>query len=128
MDRDAARQIATSDWPSKALSVSAGMPSSLLPKWLQGDSRMGELFIEAHDILDDKADWNSATWLFNPAEVPRFVVTLERLYELLAEDFELVASWGDEPSREQPVTRTELMGIVSNNQLGNAVLYHVSAR
>jgi hypothetical protein len=77
--------------------------------------------------LDEKADWDSATWLFDPKQIARFVATLERLYELMPTDFDLVAAWGDEPSREQRITRDELLGIVSNNALGNAVLYRVSA-
>jgi len=78
--------------------------------------------------LDDKADWNAAMWLFDPTELPRFVATLQRLYELTAEDFELVAAWAsEEPFREQRVSRSELEAIVSSNKLGNAVLYRVSA-
>jgi hypothetical protein len=127
MDRDTARRIANSEWPPNALWVRADTSGSLLPKWLLRDSGEGELFIGAHDILDEKADWNSTTWLFDPTQLPRFLATLQRLYALMAEDFELVAAWGDEPSREQSVTRTELISIVSKNQLGKAVRYRVSA-
>lgn len=128
MNRKAARQIASSEWPPNALWVRAGMSRALLPKWLHRDSEPAELFLGAHDILDDKADWNSATWLFDPTELPRFVATLQRLYQLMAEDFELVAAWAlERPSREQRVTRRELVALVSSNKLGNAVLYRVSA-
>jgi len=100
----------------------------VLPNWLHKESAQGELFVGAHDILDENADWNSATWLFDLTELPRFVATLQRLYELMAEDFELVAAWALEgPSREQRVTRSDLVAIVSSNVLGNAVLYRVSA-
>jgi hypothetical protein len=102
------------------------MAGFLLPKWLRRDGSHGELFVGAHDILDEKADWDSATWLFDPKQIPRFVATLERLYELMPMDFDLVAAWGEEPSREQRTTRDELLGIVSDNALGNAVLYRVS--
>jgi hypothetical protein len=100
----------------------------VLPKWLPKESAQAQLFVGAHDILDEKADWNAATWLFDPTELPRFVATLQRLYQLMAEDFELVAAWAlEEPSREQRVSRSELVAIVSGNKLGNAVLYRVSA-
>ncbi len=116
MNGEAARQIASSEWPPNALWVRAGM------------SRAAELLVGAHDILDDKAGWDTATWLFDPTELPRFVATLQRLYELMAEDFELVATWAlQKPSREQRVSRSELVAIVSSNKLGNAVLYRVSA-
>lgn len=39
----------------------------------------------------------------------------------------MIATWGDKPLREQPVTRTQLVTILSNNALGNVVLYRVSA-
>jgi len=85
-----------------------------------------KLFLGVHDILDDKADWNAATWLFNPAELPRFVATLQRLYQLMEEDFELVAAWALEEHRvNSVVSRSELVAIVSTNKLGNAVLYRV---
>ena len=128
MNREAARQIASSEWPPNALWVRAGTSRAVLPKWLQKESDQAELFVGAHDILDEKADWNAATWLFDPTELPRFVATLQRLYQLMAEDFELVAAWAlEEPSREQRVSRSELVAIVSSNKLGNAVLYRVSA-
>jgi len=127
MDPDAARQIEDSGWPSDALSVMTDV-SPLLSRWLGKGKAQGELFIGAHDILDDKADWNASTWLFDPAQLHRFVATLQRLFELIPEEFELVAAWGgDEPSREQPVTRSELLRIVATNELGNAVRYRVSA-
>ena len=127
LDQAAAQRIADSEWPPNALSVKAGRHSSRLPKWLTSKKGRSALFIGAHDILDDKADWNSKTWLFAPTAIPRFIATLERLYELLPERFELVAAWGDKPLREQPVTRTQLVTILSNNALGNAVLYRVGA-
>jgi len=127
MDEATARHIADSEWPPNALWVRASRLGSLLPKWLANQREQGELFIGAHDILEDKADWNSETWRFNPTALPRFIATLERLYELLPDRFELVAAWGDKPSREQAVTRTQLATILSNNTLGNAVLYRVSA-
>ena len=128
LDQASARRIADSAWPPDALSVNAGAHSSRLPKWLTSKKDQGELFIGAHDILHDKADWNSETWLFAPSAIPRFIATLERLYELLSEQFELVAVWVDKPSlREQPVTRTQLVTILTNNALGNAVLYRVSS-
>ena len=128
MNREAARQIASSEWPPNALWVRAGTSRALLSKWLHNESDQAELFVGAHDILDDKADWNAAMWLFDPTELPRFVATLQRLYELTAEDFELVAAWAlQKPSREQRVSRSELVAIVSSNKLGNAVLYRVSA-
>lgn len=81
----------------------------------------------AHDILDDKADWSSPTWLFDPGGLPRLVSTFERLYELVEDEFDLVAAWiGDEPAREQRVTRQELRAILSDNELGNAVRYRVA--
>jgi len=101
--------------------------SSRLSRRLTGKEDQGELFIGAHDLLHDKADWNSETWLFAPSALPRFIATLERLYELLPDHFELDAAWGDKPLREQPVTRTQLVTILSSNTLGNAVLYRVSA-
>lgn len=128
MTRKAAREIAGSEWPPNALWVQAGMSRSLLPKWFHNESVQAELFVGAHDILDENADWNSATWLFDPTELPRFVATLQHLYQLMAEEFDLVAAWAlEEPSREQRVTRSELVAIVSGNKLGNAVLYRVSA-
>ena len=127
LDQAAAQRIADSEWPPDALSVKARGHSSRLPKWLTSKKDQGELFIGAHDILHDKSDWNSETWLFAPSAIPRFIATLERLYELLPEQFELVAAWGDKPLREQPVTRTQLVTILSNNALGNAVLYRVTA-
>jgi hypothetical protein len=127
LDQAAAQRIADSEWPPDALSVKARGHSSRLPKWLTTKKDQGELFIGAHDILHDKADWNSETWLFAPSAIPRFIATLERLYELLPEQFELVAAWGDKPFREQTVTRTQLVSILSNNTLGNAVRYRVSA-
>lgn len=46
----------------------------------------------------------------------------------MPEEFELVAAWiGEEPAREQAVTRSELMTLVSRNELGNAVRYRVGA-
>jgi hypothetical protein len=125
MDQANARHIASSQWPPNALWVRAGRLGSGLPKWLTNQRNQGALFIGAHDILDDKADWKSETWLFDPAALHRFIATLERLYELLPEKFELVAVWGDKPSREQLVTRTQLLTILSNNTLGNTVLYRV---
>ena len=127
LDQAAAQRIADSEWPPNTLSVKAGRHSSRLPKRLTGNKEQGELFIGAHDILHDKADWNSEVWLFAPTAIPRFIATLERLYEVLPEQFELVATWGDKPLREQPVTRTQLVTILLNNALGNAVLYRVSA-
>src|SRR5439155_17675221 len=124
---DAARQIEDSEWPSDGLSVMTDA-SPLLSTWLgKGEGKaQGEFFIGAHDILDDKADWNASTWLFDPAQLHRFVATLQRLFELMPEEFELLAAWaGDEPSREQPVTRSELLRIVATNELGNAVRYRV---
>ena len=127
LDQAAAQRIADSEWPPNALSVKAGRHSTRHPKRLTSKKDQGELFVGAHDILHDKADWNSETWLFAPTAIPRFIATLERLYELLPQQFELVAAWGDKPLREQPVTRTQLVTILSNNTLGNAVLYRVSA-
>jgi len=128
INREAARQIASSEWPPNALWVRAGTSRTVLPKRHHKESDQAELFVGAHDILDEKADWNAATWLFDPTELPRFVATLQRLYQLVAEDFELVAAWAlEEPSREQRVSRSELVAIVSSNMLGNAVLYRVSA-
>lgn len=127
LDQAAAQRIADSEWPPNALLVKAGGHSSRLPKWLTSKKDQPELLIAAHDILDDKADWNSETWLFAATAIPRFISTLERLYELLPDQFDLVAAWGDKPLREQPVTRTQLVTILSNNALGNAVLYRVSA-
>jgi len=126
MNRAAARQIANSQWPFDALAVSA--PEPVLSRWMRRDATQGELFIGAHDILDDAADWNASTWLFDPTQLHRLAATLRRLFELMPVEFELIASWaGDDPAREQPITRTELMRIVSLNQLGNAVRYRVSA-
>jgi hypothetical protein len=127
LDQAAAQRIADSEWPPNALLVRAGRYSSPLPKGLTSKKDQGELFIGAHDILDDEADWNSEAWLFAPTAIPRFIATIERLYELLPEQFELVAAWGDKPLREQLVTRTQLVTILSNNALGNAVRYRVSA-
>jgi hypothetical protein len=128
MNRKVAGEIASSEWPPNALLVQAGTLRSLPPKRLQIGSDQVELFIGAHDILDEKADWNSATWLFDPTELPRFIATLQRLYQLMPEDFELVAAWAlEEPSREQRVTRSELLAIVSSNKLANAVVYRVRA-
>lgn len=128
MDRDVARQIADSEWPSDALSVIAGGSNSVLSRWLGKDRTQGELFIGAHDILDDKADWNAPTWLFDPEQLHRFVTTLQRLFELMPDEFELLAAWiGEGPAREKRVTRSELMELVSTNELGNAVQYRVSA-
>ena len=127
LDRAAAQGLADSEWPPNALTVKARGHSSQLAIVLTSKKGQGELFIGAHDILHDKADWNSETWLFAESAIPRFIATLERLYELLPEEFELIAAWGDKPLREQPVTRTQLVTIVSNNALGNAVLYRVSA-
>jgi len=127
MDRDAARQIEDSEWPSDALPVMTDVPP-VLSRWLDKGKAQGELFIGAHDILDYKADWNAPTWLFDPAQLHRFVATLQRLFELMPEEFELVAAWvGDEPSSERPITRSELLRIVATNELGNAVRYRVSA-
>src|SRR5689334_17718963 len=92
MDRDAARQIEDSEWPSDALPVMADVPPPL-SRWLDKGKAQGELFIGAHDILDYKADWNAPTWLFDPAQLHRFVATLQRLFELMPEEFELVAAW-----------------------------------
>lgn len=127
LDQAAAQRIANSEWPPNAPSVKAGRDGSRLPKWMTDKKDQAELLIGAHDILDDKADWNSETWLFAPAAIPRFVSTIDRLYELFPEEFELVAVWGEKPLREQPVTRTQLVAILSNNALGNGVLYRVSA-
>jgi hypothetical protein len=111
MDVDAARQIEHSAWPSDALPVMTDV--SPFSRWLGNGTGQGELCIGAHDILDDKADWNASTWLFDPAQIHRFVATLQRLFELLPEEFELVAAWaGDELTREQPITRSELLRIV----------------
>ena len=127
MNRDASRRIADSQWPSDALPVSADDP--VFSRWLRKNPSRGELFIGAHDILDDAADWNAPRWLFEPAQLHRFIATLRHFMELMPEEFELVASWAnDELAREQPITRSELMRIVSMNELGNAVLYRVSAR
>lgn len=115
LDQAAAQRIADSEWPPNALLVKAGRHSSLLPKWLTSKKGQGELFIGAHDILDDEADWNSETWLFAPTAIPRFIGTLKRLYELLPQQFELVAAWGDKPLREQHVTRTELCTVVGGS-------------
>jgi hypothetical protein len=126
MDMDRARQIADSQWPLNALWVRAAGPT--VHKWLVRDRGRGELFIGAHDILDHKADWHSPTWLFDPAQLTRFQATLERLYELVVDDFELLAAWaGDKSVLEQSLTRSQLSRIVANNELGNRVLYHVSA-
>ena len=127
LDQAAAQRIADSEWPPNGLSVKAGRHTSRLSKSLTSERDQGELFIGAHHILHDKADWNSGTWLFAPTASPRFIATLDRLYELLPDQFELVAAWGDKPLREKPVTRTQLVTILSNNALGNAVVYRVSA-
>ena len=85
------------------------------------------LFVGAHDILDDQADWHSPIWLFDPAQLVRFEVTLERLYELVTDDFEILAAWaGERALREQSLTRSELSNVVAKNEVGNRVLYHVS--
>jgi hypothetical protein len=126
MDRNKARQIADSPWPLNALWVGTAGPT--LHKWLDRDRGQGELFIGAHDILDDEADWHSSIWLLDPAQLVRFDVTLKRLYELVADDFDLLAAWaGEDALREQSLTRSELLRLVANNELGNRVRYHVSA-
>ena len=126
LDRNRAQQIADSQWPLNALWVRAARP--IVNQWHDRDRGRSELIIGAHDILDDKADWRSPTWLFDPAQLARFQATLERLCELLADEFELLAAWaGEQAVREQSLTRSELFRIVANNELGNRVLYHVSA-
>jgi hypothetical protein len=125
MDWNRARQIADSQWPLNALWVGTAGPR--LHEWLDRNRGQGELFIGAHDILHDDADWHSSIWLFDPAQLVRFDVTLERLYELVTDDFDLLAAWaGENASGEQSVTRSELSRIVAKNELGNRVLYHVS--
>jgi hypothetical protein len=127
MDRDRARRIAYSEWPSDALSVSAA-PDSVFSRWLGKGRTKGELLIGAHDILDNDADWNASTWLFDRAQLHRFSATLERLFESMPEEFERVAAWiGEGPAREQAVTRAELIRLVTRNELGNAVRYRVAA-
>jgi hypothetical protein len=59
----------------------------------------------AHDILDDRADWDAETWLFDPAQLPRLAGTMRRLYELMPETFDLVAAWvGESIVRQQAVS------------------------
>jgi hypothetical protein len=82
----------------------------------------------AHDVLDTDADWDAEEWKFDPAEVDRLENALRRVSELLPEEFTLEACWGDRSHREVALTRDELLKLLSENRLGNRVLYRVSAQ
>ena len=121
-----AQAIADSPWPPDALWVRAGAK-----RWwrLTQTGRLpGELFIGAHDILADAADWHAATWEFEKQGLARFEKTIRHLYELLPEEFTIEASWvGDSVVRDEVVTRQELLNLVAANRLGNRVRYRVGS-
>jgi hypothetical protein len=126
LTRRRAQAIADSSWPADALLVRPGAK-----RWwrlTRTGHLPGELFIGAHDILADSADWHAATWGFEPHGLARFEKTLRRLYELLPEKFTIEASWvGDSVTRDEVVTRQELVRLVAANRLGNRVRYQVGA-
>ena len=127
LTRAAAERIADAQWPAEALWVHPG-GNRLVTRLLRLGAHAGSLSLGAHDILDDQADWNSKTWLFNPAQLNRFVVTLRRLYELLPDRLSLLAAWvGEDPTEVRDVTRDELLTALAENRLGNRVLYRVAA-
>lgn len=127
LSRERAAIIAESSWPPGALWVVAGSsaPRSRLAGARRGSP--GILYLGAHDILDDGADWNAETWLFDPAHLSRLADTMRRLYELMPEAFELVAAWvGESTVRQEAVGRDELLGLIASNRLGNRVRYRVN--
>jgi hypothetical protein len=108
LTRSRAKAIARSAWPAEALWVAGGGPS-WWKKLTRRDAEVGWLNLGAHDILDEEADWDEPTWLFDPQQLPRFTLTLQRLYEPLPEAFTLLAAWGDPPTREERVSRDKLL-------------------
>jgi hypothetical protein len=126
LSRERATLIAGMAWPPGALSVVAGSSTRRSRSAVVRRTSPGILYLGAHDILDDTADWNAETWLFDPAQLSRFVDTLRRMYELLPEAFELLAAWvGDSTIRNEPVNRDELLALITGNRLGNRILYRV---
>lgn len=122
LTRDRAAAIAKSLWPADSLQV-----GSLPPSRSQASEGIGAISIGAHDILDDQADWNSPEWLFDPVALHRLAITIRRLFELLPEQFTLLAAWaGEQPIRELNLTRDELVAIIDQNRLGNRILYRVA--
>jgi len=127
LTRDRAAAIADAQWPADTLWVAADHSVTLTRLTRRGHAA-GALNIGAHDILGDDADWNAPTWRFEPAHLHRLVATVRRFYELLPEEFTLLAAWvGEEPLREESVTRAALLSIIEANELGNRVLYRVAA-
>lgn len=124
LSRRRAQAIADSSWPPDGLAVWPG--AKLSWRLTSAGFLRGRLYLAAHDVLSDSADWNSDTWQFEPGGLVRFEKTLRRLYELLPEEFTIEACWGgDAPNKYQSVTRPELLRLVSANKLGNRVLYQV---
>lgn len=113
MTREDAARMVDAAWPAGALSVAA-------------DSE--KLVLGAHDILDDRADWQADMWLLDPDGLGRLVGTLQRLFELWPRRFTLLAAWaGDEPAERRAITRQQLIELVRQNRLGNRALYQVEA-
>lgn len=121
-----AQTIADSSWPADGLAV---WPGAKLAWRLTGTGFLpGRLFIAAHDIPSDSADWNADKWLFESEGLIRFEKTLSRLYELLPEEFTIEACWGgDAPKKSESITRPELLTLLSLNRLGNRVRYRVGS-
>ena len=127
LNRERARQIADQDWPEDSLSVRAGGLSYLLPRPLRRGRAKGELLVMAHDILSESADWNAPAWEFEPSQIYRFVATIERLFELLPEDFTFMAAWiGSKATDDVGISRREFLELVSSNDLGNHIRYRIT--
>jgi hypothetical protein len=127
LSRERAATIAESSWPPGAVRVVADSPTprSRLARARRGSP--GILYLGAHDILDDRADWDAETWLFDPAQLSRLADTIRRLYELMPERFELIAAWvGESTVRQEAVGRDELLELIAGNRLGNRVCYRVA--
>lgn len=86
----------------------------------------GIAYIDGHSALADDADWSAPTWTFTPEGRVRLVAALDLILDNLPTRFGLEAAWvGDPTIRTEPIARAKLRELISENQLGNRVLYIV---
>lgn len=80
----------------------------------------------SRDLLDDAVEFEAAIWMLNPESIQRLATALDYL-AAHAGRFSVLAPWldGDRPRSSLHVTRSQLLGLVRGNQIGNNRLYKV---
>ena len=81
---------------------------------------------DLHEYLAESADWDAATWDFEPEGRARLARTLECLYDLIPEPFRFSAVWIGDDSDELEVGRSELLTVVDGDAVGTHTTYLVS--